>query len=239
MSPGVFFGALSVLPRGRHTLTRDEVRAIQRERLMVALTELMAEHGYGNLTIGEIATRAGVSRSAFYDCFADKEECAFAAYDRFIDVLLAAIAEHTADSPDWDSFIVGLLDGYVSTLTQDLVVARAFQIEMDAVGREARERRRDALKRFADFIRQRQEVFARTDSTLEPLPAETYLGAVYAARQVACDALDQVRLSDLRALVPRLSAWMAASFRSGVEAHSRAYAATGTAGALTASRSSR
>lgn len=214
VNPGVFFGALAVLPRGRHTLSREEVKAVQRERLMVAMTELMAECGYRRVTIGEVATRAGVSRSAFYTCFASKEECAFAAYDRFIDVLLASIAERTGSCENWDEFIVGLLDGYVSTLVQDLVVARAFQIGMDAVGPEARRRRRTALKRFAILIRQHQERFAAQDPTLQPLEEETYLAAVYGARQVACDALDRDELGDLLALVPRLSGWMAASFRT-------------------------
>jgi AcrR family transcriptional regulator len=213
ITPGVFFGELAVLPRGRHTLTRDQVHDIQRERVMVAMTELMAARGYRNVSIGDIVARAGVSRTAFYDCFASKEDCAFAAYDRFIDVLLSAIAERTADRPDWDSFIVGLLDGYVSTLVRDLVVARAFQIEMDAVGPSARARRRKALKRFATFIRQQQQRLAGDDPSLQQLPEETYLGAVYAARQVACDALDQDRIDDLLAVVPRMSAWMAASFR--------------------------
>jgi AcrR family transcriptional regulator len=213
VTPGVFFAELAVLPRGRHTLTRDQVRAIQRERLMVAITELMAERGYRNVTIQDIVGRAGVSRSAFYDCFTRKEDCAFAAYDRFIEVLLTAIAQRTADSADWESFIVGLLDGYVSTLVRDLVVARAFQIEMDAVGPEARKRRRRALRRFAAFIRSQQERLAADDPTLQTLPDEPYLGAVYAARQVACDALDQRRTADLLALVPRLSGWMAAGFR--------------------------
>jgi AcrR family transcriptional regulator len=210
VTPGVFFAELAVLPRGRHTLTRDKVRAIQRERLMVAITELMAERGYRNVTIQDIVGRAGVSRSAFYDCFPRKEDCAFAAYGRFIEVLLIAIAQRTADSADWESFIVGLLDGYVSTLVRDLVVARAFQIEMDAVGPEARKRRRRALRRFAAFIRSQQERLAADDPTLQTLPDEAYLGAVYAARQVACDALDQRRTADLLALVPRLSGWMAA-----------------------------
>ena len=74
---------LAPLPRGPHRLARSEVAASQRGRLMTAMAELMADGGYGAVTIGELARRAGVSRSAFYENFADKETCLLAAYDRF------------------------------------------------------------------------------------------------------------------------------------------------------------
>ena len=215
VEPGVFFAPAAVLPRGRHTLARNEVIDAQRERLMVAMTELMAERGYRGVSLGDVVARAGVSRTAFYQSFAHKADCAFAAYDRFIDVLLRDIAERTAAAADWDAFMVALLEGYVMTLERDLVVARAFQIEMDAVGPEARRRRRDALQRFAVFIREQEERFADDDPTLLRSSApETYLGVVYAARQVVCDELDRDERPDLRALVPVMAPWMAASFRA-------------------------
>src|SRR3981081_105900 len=89
---GIFFQVPRVLPRGRHNLTREEVLAVQRERLMAAMTELLAQRGYLAVKIGEVAERAGVSRAAFYQCFSDKNACALAAYDRFIEVLLGRLA---------------------------------------------------------------------------------------------------------------------------------------------------
>jgi hypothetical protein len=88
-------------------------------------------------------------RSATFVTPESKEACAFAAYERFIQVLLERIAERTAPTTDWNSFIAGLVEGYLATLSQDLVVARAFQVEMDAIGPEARNRRRTALLLFA------------------------------------------------------------------------------------------
>lgn len=204
---GVFFQVPVVLPRGRHNLTREQVLAAQRERLMASITELMAASGYSTVRVGEVAERAGVSRAAFYECFADKDACAFAAYDRFIDVLLARLAA-TERSERWDEFMTRLLGSYLGTLAQDLVVARAFQVEMDAVGREARERRRTALMRFAEFLRTERERLAKSDRTLAPLPLSAYLGVVYAVRQIASDALDAENCPDLLALVPELAEWV-------------------------------
>jgi AcrR family transcriptional regulator len=204
---GVFFQVPDALPRGRHGLGREQVLAVQRERLQVSLTELMAAHGYRAVKVGDVASRAGVSRAAFYECFEDKEACAFAAYDRFIEVLLGRLAG-TEPPERWDGYMRVLLESYLGTLQQDLVVARAFQVEMDAVGREARERRRVALVRFAEFLRSQRERLASDEAGLVPLPSSAYLGAVYAARQIASDALDAEERPDLLGLAPELADWM-------------------------------
>jgi len=201
---GLFFRVAVLLPRGRHTLTREQVRAAQSERLLAAFTELMAERGYRGVRVGEVAARAGVSRAAFYECFADKEECAFVAYDRFISVLLERLNAETSSAQDWEGFIAGLMESYLGTLQQDLVVARAFQVEMDAVGPQARDRRRRALVRFAEFIRLQRQRFGIADE----LPMTAYLGVVYSARQIASDLLDSEDTPDLLARAPELSSWM-------------------------------
>jgi AcrR family transcriptional regulator len=204
---GVFFNVPVALPRGRHKLKREQVLAAQRERLMASTSELMAALGYSAVRVGDVAERAGVSRAAFYECFEDKEACAFAAYDRFIEVLLGRLAG--TEPPDrWDGYMQVLLEAYLGTLQEDLVVARAFQVEMDAVGRKARERRRVALVRFAEFLRAQRERLAAVEPDLRPLPPSTYIGVVYAARQIASDALDSEERPDLLGLVPELADWM-------------------------------
>ena len=45
VTDGVFFTMPPVLSRGRHDLSRDDVLAIHRERLMIAATELLASEG--------------------------------------------------------------------------------------------------------------------------------------------------------------------------------------------------
>lgn len=204
---GVFFSIPVVLPRGRHDLTREQVLAAQRERLLVAMTELMAEVGYRAVKVGAVAAHAGVSRASFYESFPDKEACAFAAYDRFINVLLDRVAADTAGAESWEDFMAGLFGSYFGTLQEDLVVARAFQVEMDAVGPSARARRRRALMRFADVVEAQREHFGITS----PLPRSAYLGMVYAARQVASDALDTHKRPDLVSLGPEFAQWVGAA----------------------------
>ena len=53
------------LPRGRHKLGAEAVRASQRERLIRAMLETVAERGYEATTVPEVVARARVSRNAF------------------------------------------------------------------------------------------------------------------------------------------------------------------------------
>lgn len=214
VSEGVFFRAPAPLPRGRHSLSREQVIDEQRERLMATITELLAARGYSGVGVGEVAERAGVSRASFYECFPDKEACAFAAYDRFIDVLLGRLTDSVRPEDDWATFMSRLLNAYLSTLQLDLVVGRAFQVEMDAVGAAARERRRRSLGRFADFIAAQHERLAATDRSLRPLPRRAFLAAVYAARQVASDLIDEEADPNLLVLEDDLVGWITDSLRA-------------------------
>src|ERR1700761_2659831 len=59
---------------GRGT-PRDEAERNQRERLFAAMVATVAEKGYEATTVADLVQLSGVSRSAFYRHFADKEEC--------------------------------------------------------------------------------------------------------------------------------------------------------------------
>jgi hypothetical protein len=80
-------------------------------------------------------------------------------------------------------------------------------------GPAARERHRESLKLFAAFIR---ELVARTSPDGRP-PAEllwsAHIGVVYAARQLASDALDETSQPDLVRLGADLEIWLSDLFR--------------------------
>jgi AcrR family transcriptional regulator len=212
---GVFFTLPEALPRGRHQLTRDQITDAQRERLLAAVTELLAARGYRGFGVGDVATRAGVSLGTFYECFDGMDACVFAGYDRFIEVLLKKMAAAEVSEGDRPALVAALLRAYLGTLQQDLVVARAYQVEIDALGPPARQRRRDALTLFATYIRDR---LARSTADGRPpaeLPWTAHIGVVYAARQLASDALDTAAEPDLVALGSDLEIWTSDLARVG------------------------
>ncbi len=75
-------GAAAVrLPPGRHGLPTDLVRAHQRQRLLQAAADALAEQGYGRLTAARVTELAGVSSRTFYQHFEDLWACLLAAYE--------------------------------------------------------------------------------------------------------------------------------------------------------------
>lgn len=192
------------LPRGPHDLTREEVGESQRTRLLDACTELLGEGGYPAVTIGELARRAGVSRAAFYEHFADKETCLLAAYDRFAASLVAAMTSEVDDESSWGAFVDATLRGYLDVLEADPVAARAFIVELDGAGPAARQRRRQAIHAFANLLAERHAEMRRRDSSLGPLPKEAYLALAFGIREVIRDTLDGGRPAALKRLAPRL-----------------------------------
>jgi AcrR family transcriptional regulator len=210
VTDGVFFTIPESLPRGRHRLSREQVHEAQTERLLAATTELLAARGHRGFGIGDIASRAGVSLQAFYTCFESKDACVFAGYDRFITVLLQKMVAVEVTPDDRLGYTAALLDAYLATLQEDLVVARAYQVEIDALGAAARARRRDSLTLFAKFIR--EEDARASDAGQPSQPWTAYIGVVYAARQLASDALDTSAKPDLTALGDELRIWIADVF---------------------------
>lgn len=215
INPGVFFTAPQELPRGRHTMEREAVLLAQRERLMIAVSELMASGGYRSVGVRQITSRAHISRAAFYECFDDKDGCVLAAYDRFIEVLLAAVGAAFDEPVDWETTVRDVVDAYLQTLQSDLVVARAFQVEMDAIGRDARQRRQTALVGMAQVLKAERDRVWPGD---EQVPESAYVGAVYAVRQLASDQLDATVAPDLPVLAPEVAAWIGRMLREAAPA---------------------
>ncbi|HXS33189.1 MAG TPA: TetR/AcrR family transcriptional regulator [Solirubrobacterales bacterium] len=68
------------LPPGRHGIPANLVREHQRRRLLAAMAEALAEHGYAGVTTTHVSERANVSTSTFYNHFGNLWDCVLAAY---------------------------------------------------------------------------------------------------------------------------------------------------------------
>ena len=215
-----FTGATRPLPHGPHELSRAEVAESQRTRLVRALTELMAAHGYHGVRVAELVTRAGVSKATFYEHFADKEQCMLAAYEQYAQTLIAAIVPPPGeDAPLVTDFVRGVVGRFIRIIERDPTAARAFFVELDSAGHKARARRRAERRAFAALVARGHEHFRRRDASLSALPAIAYEAIVDAVAGVVRDRLDSEAEPNLAGLVPDLTLTFSAMFRGAGAAH--------------------
>ncbi|MEV0436702.1 MULTISPECIES: TetR/AcrR family transcriptional regulator [Nocardia] len=145
---------LRQLPRGRHRLSREEVVASQRERILVAMGEAMCESGYVGTPVAAVLKRAGVSRETFYEQFRSKEDCFRAAFDRASKLLSDRLQDTIAELADADAptRMDRILTAYFQHLIDDPASARLFLVEVYAAGPAAIAARMDLQHRFVTVV---------------------------------------------------------------------------------------
>lgn len=167
MARGGSPGLRSALPGQRSHVTRDDVAASQRGRMLDAVTQSVAEKGYAATTVADIVDLAGVSRTTFYQHFKGKPECFLAAYQSGFDEAIEQLYTDALDHDDWVERLRAGNRSLLTTLARAPDFARAFFIEVMAAGPEALERRDAIMRQFAGVI---AENFARARADRPDLP---------------------------------------------------------------------
>jgi AcrR family transcriptional regulator len=164
-------GSFSQLPHvrpGGHDLRREVVVHHQRERILAAVVELVAERGYRSVSVAGIVKRAKTGRLKFYDLFDSKEDCFLAAYDAG----LAQGAERVGAAVEGaDDSFADRLDAGVGALLEFLDersdLARAMVVEAPLLGAAMGDRRQSTMDAFRPLL-----AGARDGAKKAKLPAE-------------------------------------------------------------------
>ena len=135
-----------LIPAGRHTLSPREVGQRQRERLIRAMVLCTSEQGYSETTIADVVRVARTSRSAFYEHFADKEECFLAAYEQMTAAFIEASLQAAAGASGWQAKLDAGILTYFRFMAEHPEVAISTVVEIHSAGRRALEARSRALR---------------------------------------------------------------------------------------------
>lgn len=189
------------LPSGRHTLSRSDVEANQRQRIVDAIADVVSLAGYGAMSVEEIIGTAGVSRRTFYDHFKDKEEAFLWALNYVGEDLVERVrAAYEANN----TFTGGVRDGlaaFLQFLADEPRYADMLIVEVLAAGPAVIEHRNKVMHDFAELVR---EGAAAVPTARRPpnLTAETIVGGIY---EVVYSRVLSGKTSDLPALLPDLA----------------------------------
>ncbi|HXA55460.1 MAG TPA: TetR/AcrR family transcriptional regulator [Solirubrobacteraceae bacterium] len=155
------------LPSGRHDLTPEFIRYSQRERIMDAVADIVAERGYPALTVTEIARRANVSHKTFYEHFPGKRE-AFLAAGRTGGEwgFQAAVEAYAVHAGDWPRAVAAGLQAYLRFLAVEPGHARLGFVDVFTADPEALQLRDEIVAAFVAYLRPSAEV-----AGIRPMPA--------------------------------------------------------------------
>ena len=144
---------MRVLPKGRHGLSRGEVSASQRGRILAAVVDRRGGAGLRREPPSPPSWSApGCRAEAFYEHFPGKEACFLAAYDAGAEVLRRELGVVLDGGRPRPSASAGRSTVTSTWPRREPAFARTFLIEVYGAGPRALERRLEAQRRFADAI---------------------------------------------------------------------------------------
>ncbi|MAU80976.1 MAG: hypothetical protein CME34_03730 [Gordonia sp.] len=196
------------LPRGRHKLSGDEVRASQRARLLQAMEDLVNELGYAGASVPKVVRRARVSDRTFYSLFTDKADCFIAVCeqqgDGLRELMALSVADIAAADDPFRAFDEGLTQ-FLQFWIDRPAGSWAYFVELPAVGERAFASRDGRAALFAEALRHIGIALRRRAGIAgEPTTVEATAAAAAAVELVAreirarrIDTLQSIRV-DLR-----------------------------------------
>jgi len=197
------------LPRGRSHLPPPAVSASQRERLLRAVIAAVSERGYPAVTVADIVRRARVSRKAFYEHFANKEECFLAATGEGRELMIERAASATRALPAGagsEDVLRAAFRGYLAFLADEPAFARVFYIHMPTAGARAVSRLDAGTRHFVELNRRWHEHARQRHPDWPAVPPEAYLALAGAATELARSMVNAGRIDDLPELEDTLVA---------------------------------
>jgi AcrR family transcriptional regulator len=140
-----------VLDVGREGRGTREREATERARIIEALIEVAAEHGYGETSIEMVLDRAGLERAAFDLHFRGKYDCFISAWQQINEECLEEMVAAYNSEDDWPDRLRAVAYEVMRALRHDPSRA-TFGVEVLAAGDAARARRDMTMRVIASLI---------------------------------------------------------------------------------------
>jgi AcrR family transcriptional regulator len=192
-------GKASRQPPGPEPVSRSEVAADQRRRILEATADLVAERGYAEVTIEQIVRRARVGYATFYKHYPDKEQAFIALLDAALARTQYVVEEaYDRESGSWPDKVGAALGALLTQVAAHPNVAHACLVEAPTATPEAAARHSAALARFVPLLRPGRELNPNSDRLPKSLE-ETLVGGVL---WVVNQRLIAGEADRLRALLP-------------------------------------
>jgi AcrR family transcriptional regulator len=187
---------------GRGT-PREEAERNQRERLFAAMVATVAEKGYEATTVADLVELSGVSRSAFYKHFEDKQACFIAAVEAMVGPTLKRLGADESAPPGMER-ARGAFTTLIETIVEQPAAAKMCVVEVYAAGEEGAALVDRMLESSTDLAAALLEQVPERKG----MPRELVRSIVGGIQKVIHKRLYRGQEKDLLELVPQLWDWI-------------------------------
>ena len=192
------------LPRGPHQLAPTEVARHQRLRMHGAMVEAVAANGYASTSVKQIIGLAGVSRRAFYEQFANKEECFLATFDLVAARGVKRVHEaYRSTGGDLEQRIRAAAGEFTDEINSNAKGAGLAIVQAQTAGAPGLARLRRATGTFEQML---SSSFAHADDA-GPLPAPIVRGIVGGMHEATAVRLRAGHPEEIPALSEEIAQW--------------------------------
>lgn len=189
-------------PSGVRRLPSDLVKAVQRERLILAMLKAASELGYRGMNVQDVIERAGVSRPTFYEHFANKEDCFLAAFDTSASRLREKVDNAARQGGDlWRDRLRFALGAVLRFASAEPDTARTLIVEARAASSDAVMRRVRMLDHYASCLHAQARELLPDGASFSPMTASGVVGGIEA---ILYSRLCKGEAEELEGLLPSL-----------------------------------
>jgi AcrR family transcriptional regulator len=175
-----------------------QVSEVQRARMLNSAVQVVAEYGYGRMSVSRVISGARVSRRTFYDVFSGREDCFLAVFeDALARVEGIVMRAYEADGGGWREKTRAGLSALLGFLDEEPGMRALLIVDVLRAGPRVLERRAQVLERLGAAI---GEDCSRSQQ-LPALTGEGVVGAVFGVIHARVSAKDS---GGMLALLPAL-----------------------------------
>jgi AcrR family transcriptional regulator len=156
------------------------VTSSKRQAILEGMLEAVGAEGYEHTSVRTVLARTGIYRQAFYDNFADKDDCYLQAYDLGVERLEALLIEAAAGKDSWTDRLRAGLGALLDFLDAEPDIGRALVVEVHTAGGEALVKRAAAMQRLTDFVDGARAAAAADGQEPPPIAPEGVTAGIHA-----------------------------------------------------------
>lgn len=192
-------------------LTPDVVSADQRNRLRMAMIELVADRGYKRVTVRALTKEAGVSTRAFYRHFANTDDCFGCACESAMLCALHRMEEARSGAGHGEEALRAAVASLMQDVSRQPDAARVALVDASDGGPSVLARMKILTETFERLLADLLSMGLRRPAVSRQLVSGMVAGAMRVARATTMAG----RADELPGLAPELSEWILALARDG------------------------